>query len=180
MFAQIVDGVIESGTVGPLPFSARRQDTFEVVHDLPGTGRHWRRACGWFEVVEVDPPTVEPGETVDLSVEVVDHLPTQVWTVRPKTADELQADVRTGNRSVLLDPVAAESAIDANQAWRDSTRAAQVLALEGDLTGNLLRNIVQDLIRQSQRQARQLNSLWRLALAATSPALLDELDPPDA
>lgn len=84
---------------------------------------------------------------------------------------------RNGNLASLLDPDAAVSAIDANQAWRDSPRAATVLAAVTDLSPNLTRNIIQDLVRESQRQARQLNTLWRLALAATTPQLLDDIDP---
>lgn len=67
-----------------------------------------------------------------------------------------------------------------NQAWRDSPRAAQVLALSGDLSGNLLRNIVQDLINESQRQARQLNAIWRVLLGERQPALLDASVPLNA
>jgi hypothetical protein len=63
----------------------------------------------------------------------------------------------------------AQETIDSNRAWRDSPRAQTVLDLPNDSSGNaaldgtnLLRNIVQDLIRVTQRQARQLNTFWRL------------------
>jgi hypothetical protein len=48
MFALISGGVVDE--VGPLPFSARRQDTNHLVHDLPGVNRGWRKACGWYDL----------------------------------------------------------------------------------------------------------------------------------
>lgn len=64
-----------------------------------------------------------------------------------------------------------QAVIGQNKNWRNSTRAAQVLAMGNgqDLTGNLLRNIVQDLIRQSHRQARQLNAIWRQQKGTIEP-----------
>ena len=48
LFAHIVDGVLQS--VGPLPPSARRLDTGEVITDLAGTGAKWRRAAGYYDI----------------------------------------------------------------------------------------------------------------------------------
>lgn len=85
-----------------------------------------------------------------------------------------QAVAREATEATLLDPVQARAFIDRNTAWRASARAATVLAATTDLPPNLVRNIVQDLVNETQSQARQLNNLWRLALAGEHPELLDD------
>jgi hypothetical protein len=108
-FARVVDGEID--IVGTLPYSARRLDTGRIIHDLFDTNRKWRRACGWYEVIETARPVVSPLEVAEATVELVDGLPTQVWVVRPKTQSELDAANRAANRAELL--AIAGSNIDA-------------------------------------------------------------------
>lgn len=178
---------VEGGTVtewGPLPFSARRQDTGRVVHDLPGTGAKWRRACGWFEVIETPAPTevgywdTEPdlitGEPIPVwrtrpltvdeiavwTVELVDGAPTQVWTVRTKTADELAEETREANRDELAALDRLRAALLANKQWLERTSAptnAQVIA-------------------HIDRLTKQMSALLRLVGAALHAELLDEID----
>lgn len=123
MFA-LVDG--ESVTVGELPFSARRQDMGRVVHDLPGTGRRWRQACGWFEVVDTEPPAHGDGEVAEFTVELVDGRPVKVWTVRPLTVDELAVRDRRARLAAAAD-VLREWAAEAALVTVTSTNAVQVL-----------------------------------------------------
>ena len=55
MWVRIVDGVIEPGSLGPLPPSSTRLDTGEEVLDLGGVGAKWQRAAGWYDLDVVDP-----------------------------------------------------------------------------------------------------------------------------
>lgn len=73
-----------------------------------------------------------------------------------------------------------EAVIASNNAWRNSTRAQQVLDLTGDLTGNLLRNWAQDITRITQRYGRQFNTFHRGGISdGISPNLVED-DNPDA
>jgi hypothetical protein len=76
--------------------------------------------------------------------------------------------------------VSAEDTIAANQAWRTSTRAQDVLDATGDLPANLVRNILQDLVRVTQRQARQLNTFWRSDVASELVPVGDDDSGPGA
>lgn len=90
MYALVIDGTIKS--VGSLPRAARRLDTQEWV--LPPNGV-WTtpqaEACGYFYVVPATKPADTETETWVKSVELVSDTPTEVWTSRPWTADELKS-----------------------------------------------------------------------------------------
>lgn len=42
--------------VGSLPQSARRLDTGQLITDLPGVNMLWVRACGWWDLDNIDVP----------------------------------------------------------------------------------------------------------------------------
>lgn len=58
-------------------------------------------ATGWAEVVEAERPADTDTTTHDRSVELVDGVPTVVWTERAKTQAELDADTEQGNASAI-------------------------------------------------------------------------------
>lgn len=86
MYAQINDDTV---TVGILPESARRLDTGAWVLGLRDADAATQQACGWFAVVDTERPADTDTTTHDSSVELVDGVPTVVWTERAKTDDEL-------------------------------------------------------------------------------------------
>lgn len=89
-YALIVAGAIES--TGGLPPSAKRLDTGEWV--MP-PAQQWTPAqaesCGYFPVVEVARPPNTESVTYTKTVELVAGDPTEVWSPRPWTDDELAA-----------------------------------------------------------------------------------------
>ena len=72
-----------------LPPSARRLDTGAWVLGLPDADDTLKAACGFLPVAEVVRPADTDTETFDFSRAVVAGKPTEVWTKRAKTADEL-------------------------------------------------------------------------------------------
>jgi hypothetical protein len=44
--------------IGSLPQSARNLHTGELVNDLPGAGFVWVRACGWWDLDNIDVPSL--------------------------------------------------------------------------------------------------------------------------
>ena len=103
MHASVIDGQIVA--TGSLPAAARRLDTGQWVLNLADAPVEIREACGWYDVVDVERPPDTDTTTFDRTVEIVDGVPTVVWTERAKTDDELNPPT---------DPVAAlQAQIDA-------------------------------------------------------------------
>ena len=87
MHAYVTDGTIQA--VGRLPRSARRLDTGQWILGLHDASVNLQQACGWYEVMDTDRPDDSPTTTHDRTVELVDGVPTVVWTERPLTDEEL-------------------------------------------------------------------------------------------
>lgn len=88
--------LIQSGTItatGQLPRGARRLDTGAwVTPPADGWTDALLAACGWLPVVETPRPADTATTTSDPApVALVAGVPTQQWTVRPWTAEELAA-----------------------------------------------------------------------------------------
>jgi hypothetical protein len=156
MFARVVDGKVESW--GSLPESARRLDTGALIYDLPGAGRKWLRAAGWFPVVETDPPEHDPDRVAVASVELVDGIPTQRWKLRRRTRQEMVEFRRDETRAELSDLAGLRQALTANRQWLDrSTAPTNVQTLA-----------------QIDRLTRQVSTLLRLVGAQVHADLLDD------
>jgi len=87
MFALVTDDTIQA--VGRLPRSARRLDTGQWILGLPDAPVDLQQACGWYEVTDADRPDETETTTHDRTFELVDGIPTVVWTERPLTDEEL-------------------------------------------------------------------------------------------
>ena len=120
--------------VGPLPSTARRQDTGQwVTPPADGWTAALLAACGWFPVVEVPRPADTETTTSDPApVALVAGVPTQQWAVRPWTAEELTAKaeaaaerVRYETHQAILDATAAlmTDAHTDGQPWVQPTAA---------------------------------------------------------
>jgi hypothetical protein len=171
MYAQIIDNSIQA--LGRLPRSARRLDTGQWVMGLATASTDLQRACGWWEVVDTDPPTVTDSQVAEQTVDLLIGVPIRVWTVRDKTAEELAADAEDANRVAI--ETAAHEALDSNRA--DITQAQNIAAqadtvssatfttnVQRDTATRGLATAVKLLAQQSEAQARQLNALIRLTL----------------
>lgn len=89
-YAFIVNDVIQS--VGALPRAARRQDSGAWVLGLRDyADEATRQACGYYAVTDTPQPSTAADEVAESTVELVDGVPTQQWTVRTLTDAELAA-----------------------------------------------------------------------------------------
>jgi hypothetical protein len=151
MYALVVDGKIRS--VGGLPRAARRLDTGEWVLGFNEYADEATRvACGYVKVVDAVKPADTGTGTFVRSLELVDGVPTVVWSERQFTADELAGKRAQDNGDAIREQAAL--AVQANKAFLGlaSPTNAQVVAQVRSLT-------------------RQSNGLVRLTLG-----LLDEVD----
>ena len=98
-------------------------------------------------IVTVDRPADTAEATYDRSVALVDGTPTEVWTVRPKTVDELAAQTAEANRATI------EAAVTAHL-----SDLAAIANSSGTLTGAQLSNAVRVLARGQRRILRVLHN----------------------
>ena len=118
---------------------------------------------GWFPVVEVPRPPDTETTTHDYSVELVAGLPTEVWTERPKTPDEVAS---------------AEASANVTQMTTESGEAVDKLVLvvenlnlitdmtNADINANPAA-VIKDLARECKTIARQANREARLTSGRT-------------
>lgn len=172
LYAQIIDGEITA--VGRLPRSARRLDTGQWVMGLATAPVELQQACGWYEVVETERPAETATQVPVGTVEVVEGVPTRVWTMRDKTPEEIAAEAEQANQSSIeqaaRDALATNRA-DITQAQNIATQAEALSSATFPNNGqrdNAIRSLatgVRMLAVQSEAQARQLNGLIRLMLS---------------
>lgn len=121
MYAFIQNNVIQSVS-GLLPLSARRLDTGEWVLGLSDAPAEMQQACGYYEVVETaEPAPSNASMVVESTVDLVNGVPTMVWSERAMTIEEQQAATEASNRSAIETNLIADLA--AMQAIIDDTNA---------------------------------------------------------
>ena len=93
MYALTTDGVTVTTIATLPPTGARRLDSGAwVTPPADSWTADLLAACGWLPVTEAPRPADTATTTSDPApVALVDGVPTQQWTVRPWTADELAA-----------------------------------------------------------------------------------------
>lgn len=121
-YAFVTDATIQS--LGRLPNSARRLDTGQWVMGLGTAPVGLQQACGWFEVVDTPRPADTATTTHDRSVELVNGTPTVVWTERPKTQAELDAEAAADRQRTRQ--VNVEQAVATLRQWADQAAATTV------------------------------------------------------
>lgn len=91
MYAYIEDNEITK--LAQIPNGAKRQDTGEWVLGLKDASTELQEATGWYEVVdEGKPDPSSETKVVDYSIDLVDGVPTRVYTERDKTQEEIDAE----------------------------------------------------------------------------------------
>ena len=103
LYALTTDGQTVTTTATLPPTGARRLDTGAwVTPPADGWTADMLAACGWLPVVEVPRPADTETTTSDPApVALVAGVPTQQWTVRPWTAEELAAKAEQAANEAL-------------------------------------------------------------------------------
>ena len=122
-YAQVTDNTITT-VAGRLPNAARRLDSRAWVLGFPTAPVELQEACGWFPVVDVARPADTPTTTFDRTVELVDGVPTVVWTQRAWTVDELAA--RTAAAESTVRRTDLQAAVTTLRQWADGAQATTV------------------------------------------------------
>ena len=104
-YAYVTDGTVQA--TGRLPVAARRLDTGQWVLGLPDAPAELQQACGWYQVTDTPRPDDTATTTHDRTVELVDGAPTVVWTERPKTQAELDAEAEFAEQQAAQDALPA-------------------------------------------------------------------------
>ncbi len=93
---------------GPLPRAARRLSDGVWVSPPDGIwAPELAAVCGWLPVTETTRPADTDATTHDYSVTLVAGVPTETWTPRPWTPDELAARAEGTREQTLTDTLRA-------------------------------------------------------------------------
>jgi hypothetical protein len=179
MYAQINDNtIIHTRSSVPDAGSYTLDGVRQCVAPLRNATVDIQQACGWYEVTETDPPAFNPQTQVSSStVELVDGTPTRVWTVRDKTAEELQAMVRDANLATLSDvAVLATKIADIKTFLTDpDVVAAEAQPNATALTVQQQNRFNKAVARQLRRSANVDVRLFRYVFGQLHPELLDDI-----
>ena len=129
MFAHVTNGTVDQ--IGNPPATAFADGRWWDLRTLdPGA----LTATGWLPVDETARPADTATTTSDMSWTITNGRAVQTWTVRPKTAAELDGDAAATNSANLRDK--ARTAITANNTYLAlvSPTNAQVVAQVNRLT----------------------------------------------
>jgi hypothetical protein len=118
---------------------------------------------GWLPIVHVDRPPDTPTDTHDYSLELVDGVPTEVWTSRPWTPEELASQESMANTTQMV--AESDEAVDKLVLVVENLNALTDLT-NADINANPAA-IIKDLARECKTIARQANREARLTSGRT-------------
>ena len=118
---------------------------------------------GWLPVVHVDRPPDTPTDTHDYSLELVDGVPTEVWTQRPWTPEELGSQEAAVNTTQMV--AESDEAVDKLVLVVENLNALTDMT-NADINANPAA-IIKDLARECKTIARQANREARLTSGRT-------------
>ena len=118
---------------------------------------------GWLPVAEAPRPPDTATDTTTYSVDLVDGTPTEVWTVRPWTAEELAANESAANTTEMT----AESAEAVDKLVLVVENLNAITALTNSAINANPAAILKDVAREVKTVARQVNREARLTSGTT-------------
>jgi hypothetical protein len=153
IYALVIDGTIQRISRTPKFKVAGRLGKMVAGNPEDTEGA---RAAGWQEVVETPRPDDTPTQTTDMTVELIDDVPTVVWVPRAWSPDEAAMITTDGNVRVLQQglPLVLERA-------RNRQQAMDVIINTPDATMNA--NPAEYIRRIARAEKRTQADLMRLA-----------------
>lgn len=147
-FAHVTASNVIDAEQGRVPDSATLiADPGTWITGLPFLSTAVQQSCGWYQVQTTTRPADTSTNTSDRSLTWTGSAVQEVWTVRAKTAAELDADVAAAEReadAAAIDEFLADADVDDTLDKPD-----------GSVDLAALHRTVKQLIRQTRRQARQ-------------------------
>ena len=148
----------EDPTAEGRSWDLRRHDYDEATWESDIVGPH-----GWLEVVTTPRPPDTDTITHDYSVELVAGVPTEVWTSRPKTPDEVAAAESSANTTQMR--TESDEAVDKLILVVEAFNAITALT-NADINANPAA-VIKDLARECKTIARQANREARMTSGRT-------------
>jgi hypothetical protein len=118
---------------------------------------------GWFEIVSTPRPADTATETYELTLIVVDGVPTETWVARPLTNEELAGGETQSNVDQLVEE--SNEAVDKLIAVVEKLNV--LTAMSNSIINNNPAAIIKDLARECKTIARQANREARLTSGRT-------------
>jgi hypothetical protein len=168
MYARIENGeILEVGTPThrPVYYAGRSWDCRN-----PEVREQYIIAANWIEVVTSPRPADTATDTSDLTYAMVEGLPTEVWTIRPWTTEELNAQEAEQARDELTDTEDLAARLVRLDAYATDPEIVAALDRTNSTTISTqdLNRLLKVMLRREQRFTATLALLVRLI----DPALL--------
>jgi hypothetical protein len=169
MYAIVVDDTILK--VGSRPKAYRNHTGLQYATD------EQLAAIGILPVVDVERPADTDTHTFERSVELVAGVPTEVWTPRAWTVDELAARTRAANAAALTDLQVLQAKIAEIKSFLTDPDidVALNIANATPLTTQQLNRALKSIIRQLRRSANLDVRAFRYVFGQVHPELLDDV-----
>ena len=149
--------IIEDGPVPPVWNDGERDWDMRGMSDTELAG------LGWYKVIEVPQPVNTETTTFDYSIELVDSVPTEVWTERDKTAQEIENETSVENTNQMR--------TESDEAVDKLILVVENLNLITDMTNAAINQnaaaVIKDLAREVKTVARQANREARMTSGRT-------------
>jgi hypothetical protein len=171
-----LDNQIDSGEVGRPTTLIRRADGVKLIWSEYITDAELN-ACGWFQVIPVARPTDTATHTFVRSLIVSLAGPTELWTQRAWTVDELATKARSVNATTISDLAAVQAAMANLKSFLVDPDVQAVLDVANTtaLTTQQLNRALKAMVRQQRRDANFDLRLARYVLGQVHPELLDDI-----
>jgi len=121
---------------------------------------------GWAPIVTTPRPPDTATTTYEYSVQLVDGAPTEVWTERPKTSDEIAADEATANTAQMV--AEQDESVDKLVAVVENLNLITALT-NAEINANPAA-IIKDVARELKTVARVANREARMTSGRTESA----------
>jgi methyl coenzyme M reductase subunit C-like uncharacterized protein (methanogenesis marker protein 7) len=127
---------------------------------------------GWMPVTSTPQPADTDTTTHDYSIQFIDGTPTQVWTERPWTADELAANLASANTERMV--TESVEAVDKLVLSVEALNA--ITAMTNATINSNPAAVIKTLVRETKTIARQLNREARLTSGRTETSFTGQSD----
>ena len=163
------DAIVSTGNPPDLlePTDATADGQWWDLRHHEWTLAHWENEVigphGWLPIVHVDRPPDTASDTFDYSLALIDGVPTEVWTQRPWTPEELASQESAANTTQMV--AESDESVDKLVAVVEALNAITDLT-NAEINANPAA-IIKELTRECKTIARQVNREARMTSGRT-------------
>lgn len=162
--------------IGPLPrlwWADTRWHWFDAPNENSSPSNY-----GWLEVVETARPADTETTTSDYSIQLVDGVPTGLWSLRELSPEEQSNRKRAASAKILTDPQVLRARLGRLAAYKTDSDILAALARTNNtvIQTSDLNKLLKTMIRRQARQDAAIALLVRLLKEELLTDIQDTID----